>query len=789
MARPARFVVCGLCVLCLATAELAVAQYIKFDSVNDTISIPGNTTIGSAITIEARIRFCSAQPSAPFDRRVFQEQHDSGEDKALTAGTSGLGGYAGVSTFFSENVPVSEHVWHHIAFVRNVFDESLYLDGVLASSRVRSGPVPNSGLSAMSIGAFTEPVPPGFRDSFLGVLDTVRVSNIARYSGSSFTLPAGDLTSDANTLLLYNFNDSLASPTVADSSANGFTGTLGTGPNAPTLIDATGLASCESPAIFHYSLAGPGAPSVGKHWISLPRDIASPTVSNCFDLLSFIPNATSLSRYDPSSGLFVPCTCPGVDCFSIVPGQGYQVVVSALSTFQLQGDEGSFPARLAAPPTSSYLISLPFGTPLATANDLAASIGGFTTSGGPVQSVTRYVSATDTLQVRTGSSGPNFLLETGVAYRVQVTSGVTYTPPSFGGDFCDSDTTCFFDGLANEAFGNATLALTSAGDLEISNISSAGDFVTVDGTAALDSLRSGHEDWIPLGMASTRPVSNASTSTGSRIEVVSHPTLGGGFGPVIDPYVLLEKNGSGQIEISADFSLTGATTLEYIVFQNGVQQGAAVTGQPMGSIVEASDWPLREAPCLVQWAAGSSISFVMPDSTMRTGDELEIIPEDPDPGSDTVVDAIFDIKPSGAGLGTLSMTEESFITPGAAGGPAPTPPTSMSFTVTVSRSGTGTGTVTSSVAGISCGADCTQSYTSGTALTLTPTPAPGSVFISFSGDSDCSDGMLNVTDNRSCTANFLFSPLQTPGLSGRGLAALVLLTLGALAWALRHQRS
>jgi hypothetical protein len=49
------------------------------------------------------------------------------------------------------------------------------------------------------------------------------------------------------------------------------------------------------------------------------------------------------------------------------------------------------------------------------------------------------------------------------------------------------------------------------------------------------------------------------------------------------------------------------------------------------------------------------------------------------------------------------------------------------------KAGTGTGTVTSSPAGISCGADCSQRYNSGTSVTLTATPAAGSAFTRWVG--------------------------------------------------------
>ena len=78
-----------------------------------------------------------------------------------------------------------------------------------------------------------------------------------------------------------------------------------------------------------------------------------------------------------------------------------------------------------------------------------------------------------------------------------------------------------------------------------------------------------------------------------------------------------------------------------------------------------------------------------------------------------------------------------------------------SYALTVTRSGDGGGTVTSAPAGIDCGADCSENYVSGTAVTLTPTPSGGSVFAGWSGA--CTGaGACQVTMSaaRSVTASF-----------------------------------
>ena len=224
-------------------------QAILFDELTDTIEVPGDTTFGTEFTVEARVMFCDSLPSPNPFGIIFDEQLNAMEDNALFVGRLGFGGSAfrgaAPANLFKTDVAISSGVFHHVAYVVDGNDERLYLDGVLIDSRTPSGGLETALGSAMSVGAFKEPAGPQiFRGSFLGLLDTVRVSDTALYSGPSFAEPTGDLTADASTVLLYNFTESSGS-TVADESANGFDGTLGVGFTNPDATSPTlGVSAC-----------------------------------------------------------------------------------------------------------------------------------------------------------------------------------------------------------------------------------------------------------------------------------------------------------------------------------------------------------------------------------------------------------------------------------------------------------------------------------------------------------------------------------------------------------------
>lgn len=209
----------------------AHAQYALFNATTDTISVSGNTVIGNEMTIEARLSL--ADPANV--GAVFNEWQSGVEDKTLVfGGAQSPGGFAypsGNTLLDSPSSLVADR-FYHIAFVHDAANERIYLDGSLLASRPSaSAAVSNGGGGSIAhVGAIFRD---GFqRNSFVGAIDSLRVSSVARYAGASVVVPSGDMSTDANTELLYNFASTdynSVNGTIADLSGNGHTGTFGTG--------------------------------------------------------------------------------------------------------------------------------------------------------------------------------------------------------------------------------------------------------------------------------------------------------------------------------------------------------------------------------------------------------------------------------------------------------------------------------------------------------------------------------------------------------------------------------
>jgi hypothetical protein len=111
-----------------------------------------------------------------------------------TSGAFVTFGQTGLGTLASGSLPIDNN-WHHIALVRESAIISLYVDGTQISSESDSTDLTTTG--AAVIGALFN-----FSGNFVGKVGSVRISNTARYTGASITVPIDAFTSDGNTLQL-----------------------------------------------------------------------------------------------------------------------------------------------------------------------------------------------------------------------------------------------------------------------------------------------------------------------------------------------------------------------------------------------------------------------------------------------------------------------------------------------------------------------------------------------------------------------------------------------------------
>ena len=186
----------GVFLVALLAQSAFAAGYALFDAPTDTISVNGNSVIGTAMTIEARVKI---NVNTGLYTAIFSEWSSDREDKYLVMGPdqkiNGYSYHPGGLTPLVSSATLSLNEWHHVAYVYDGSQERLYLDGIKVGSRPASGDVLDYSGSISTVGAI--PRDNQITASFQGELDTLRFSTIARYTGDSFTAPTGDLTSDA----------------------------------------------------------------------------------------------------------------------------------------------------------------------------------------------------------------------------------------------------------------------------------------------------------------------------------------------------------------------------------------------------------------------------------------------------------------------------------------------------------------------------------------------------------------------------------------------------------------
>ena len=122
------------------------------------------------------------------------------------------GGLYGGTTVQESTASLSLNTWHHIALVIDTTTVSLYVDGSRKVTTTINDQSPYN-VGEFYIGSIYS--------GYAVYVDEVRQSSIARYSGTTFTVPTSEFTHDANTTLLMHYNDLNSSTNFVDDNGQG----------------------------------------------------------------------------------------------------------------------------------------------------------------------------------------------------------------------------------------------------------------------------------------------------------------------------------------------------------------------------------------------------------------------------------------------------------------------------------------------------------------------------------------------------------------------------------------
>jgi len=219
----------GMSALTVSDSRAEVAAY--FGRATDTIKIPGFTSLGNQATFEFRVLMTHIDSSS---RRfeLYDEWTDSFMDHHVGMGGRSVGVYMYP---LSANIPAPGDLlskWHDVAYVFDGQQQRIYIDGTLCNAIDSPGHINSGWPTSFTLGANTRE---GGQQSFEGFLSAVRVSNVARYYGSTYKVPSnGNYSTDSQTQLLYRFSKNDFNGTVRDLSGNGHDGQMGIGFSSAT---------------------------------------------------------------------------------------------------------------------------------------------------------------------------------------------------------------------------------------------------------------------------------------------------------------------------------------------------------------------------------------------------------------------------------------------------------------------------------------------------------------------------------------------------------------------------
>lgn len=234
------------CAILMALLSLWAARVcsaaLLYSNTNDTISVAGNTVLGNQATYEAIVEFNALTYTGAGGGEIYNAWQFAAEDENFTIRNGGIaGGYAYPVGYpnILQGGTLTTDIWYDLAYVYDGAQVRLYINGNLVASMAGSGSIGSGSGAIATVGAIDRPPDGGVLPSFLGEIQSLRISDVARYSGSSYTPTLGDFSDDTSTELLYDFDNAPVGNTIPDLSGNGHAGTLGvgfTGAMSPTFV-------------------------------------------------------------------------------------------------------------------------------------------------------------------------------------------------------------------------------------------------------------------------------------------------------------------------------------------------------------------------------------------------------------------------------------------------------------------------------------------------------------------------------------------------------------------------
>ena len=208
---------------------------LKYDGSDDRVVISTRTpTISNAFTVECWFRWDGGNSHA-YDYQVVAGRRSLNSllewdiyiqesTRRIGAGVSRTGQFSDATWLESGNNVVSTGTWLHCALVGTGSNYYLYINGTRVATAEQGGPISGLANVPILVGDLDDS-----NETFNGVIDELRISNVARYTGATYTVPSAAFTVDANTLGLWHFDEGTGT-TAADATAHGSAGTLLNGP-------------------------------------------------------------------------------------------------------------------------------------------------------------------------------------------------------------------------------------------------------------------------------------------------------------------------------------------------------------------------------------------------------------------------------------------------------------------------------------------------------------------------------------------------------------------------------